>query len=366
MPRKIIDLTFDPLPEIDNTKDSKERRSGTYGLVIGRFQPFHNAHLHMIRYALQRCEDVIVLVGSHKAARTIRNPFTFSEREEMIVSSLTEEERDHVFVRPVRDHLYNDNLWIAEVQRTVDEITQGDSPKLFGHDKDSSSYYLKLFPQWKFSEVGKFEECDSASSVRQSLFESDPDYIGVAWTRNVPAGTRSVIDQFTRNKHFAELKSEYDFLKKYKEAWASSPFPPMFVTVDSVVIKSGHILVVRRRGIPGKGMIALPGGYLQQDELIVNGAIRELKEETGINITRDALKESIVAERVFDHPLRSLRGRTITHAFCIDLGSGPLPKVKGMDDADKAWWMPLHEVYENEDMFFDDHFHVISHFINRF
>lgn len=337
-----------------------------FGLVIGRFQPFHNAHLHLIKHALERCEKVVVLVGSYKSARTIRNPFTFEERQMMIMESLDCEDALRVFVCPIRDHLYNDNLWITEVQRAVEEITQGASPILFGHDKDNSSYYLNLFPQWHFSEVGKFEECDSASSVRRSLFECGHDYDGTAWHKCVPTGTKEVILQFSKSDRFADLKKEYNFITEYKAAWASSPFPPMFVTVDSVVIKSGHILVVRRRGVPGKGMIALPGGYLNQNELIVDGALRELKEETGINVAKDVLKESIVAERVFDHPLRSLRGRTITHAFCINLGSGNLPKVKGMDDADKAWWVPLHEVYEREDQFFDDHFHIVSNFVNKF
>lgn len=338
-----------------------------FGLIIGRFQPFHNAHLHLIKHALERCDNVIVLIGSYKSARTIRNPFTFDEREAMIKSSLDDKELERVFIRPIRDHLYNDNIWIAEVQRTVDVITQGGSLKLFGHDKDSSSYYLKLFPQWKYSEVGKFEECDSASSVRRKFFESTfPTVSNDWWSKTVPSTVAKIMCELSSTPTFNELKQEYDFIQKYHEAWNASPFPPMFVTVDSVIIKSGHILVVRRRGIPGKGKIALPGGYLQQNELIVDGALRELKEETGISIPKQVLKESIVSEKVFDHPLRSLRGRTITHAFCIDLGSGQLPKVKGMDDADKAWWVPLHEVYENEDQFFDDHFHIISHFINKF
>ena len=245
---------------------------------------------------------------------------------------------------------------------TVEEITDHRRLKLYGHDKDSSSYYLNLFPQWNFGEVGAFSECASASDVRKEYFES----VTNSWESSVPRAVAYFMHEFKKESYYATLKQEYDFIQEYRKSWESSPFPPMFVTVDSIVIKSGHILVVRRRGIPGKGRIALPGGYLQQNELIVDGAMRELKEETGITITKQALKESITAEKVFDHPLRSQRGRTITHAFCIDLGSGQLPKVKGMDDADKAWWMPLHEVYEKEDQFFDDHFHIISHFAHRY
>ena len=93
--------------------------------------------------------------------------------------------------------------------------------------------------------------------------------------------------------------------------------------------------------------------------------MRELKEETGIKLPIPELKKAIVDERVFDHPGRSLRGRTITHAYCFNLGRGDLPQVKGMDDADKAWWMPLDSVYGQKAMFFEDHFHIINYFINR-
>lgn len=53
-----------------------------------------------------------------------------------------------------------------------------------------------------------------------------------------------------------------------------------FVTVDSIVLKSGHVLLVRRKSAPGKNLFAFPGGYLQQNESLVDCAIRELREET--------------------------------------------------------------------------------------
>jgi bifunctional NMN adenylyltransferase/nudix hydrolase len=61
-----------------------------------------------------------------------------------------------------------------------------------------------------------------------------------------------------------------------------------------------------------------------------------------------------------------LRGRTVTHAFLINLGSGTLPKVKGMDDADKAFWLSLSDFATRESEFFEDHFQIISHFVNKF
>ena len=72
------------------------------------------------------------------------------------------------------------------------------------------------------------------------------------------------------------------------------------------------------------------------------------------------LRGSIVAEKVFDAPARSLRGRTITQAFLIHLTNidQGLPKVKGSDDAAEAMFIPLAELKEED--FFEDHFHMIQ------
>jgi bifunctional NMN adenylyltransferase/nudix hydrolase len=110
----------------------------------------------------------------------------------------------------------------------------------------------------------------------------------------------------------------------------------------------------------------LPGGFLNQKEDIQDAALRELDEETKINVSTSKLRQSIVQEHVFGHPGRSLRGRTITHAFCIDLGHRDLPKVKGSDDAEHAWWIPLSEVHTLSDQFFEDHWHMIQFFTSRF
>ena len=66
---------------------------------------------------------------------------------------------------------------------------------------------------------------------------------------------------------------------------------------------------------------------------------------------------------VFDHPDRSQRGRTITHAFYFDLGEGPLPKVQADDDAQSAAWVDIDVIPKMEDLFHDDHFHMLDHFL---
>ena len=121
--------------------------------------------------------------------------------------------------------------------------------------------------------------------------------------------------------------------------------------------------MIKRRAEPGKGLWALPGGYVNAntDKSVEAAMLRELREETMIKVPAPVLKGSIVRSKVFDAIDRSPRGRIITHAFHIQLPDGELPKVKGSDDAEKARWVPIAEV-KSEDCF-EDHYEILQHFV---
>jgi bifunctional NMN adenylyltransferase/nudix hydrolase len=125
------------------------------------------------------------------------------------------------------------------------------------------------------------------------------------------------------------------------------------------------VLLVRRGSEPGKGLWALPGGFLDRCETLLSAALRELREETELDLPPAALLAALKDRAVFDHPDRSLRGRTITHAFHFDFPDGELPPVAGADDAETARWIALGEALEMEEQFFEDHFHILRHFVNR-
>lgn len=74
---------------------------------------------------------------------------------------------------------------------------------------------------------------------------------------------------------------------------------------------------------------------------------------------------SLKDRQVFDHPTRSLRGRTITHACLFNFPTGELPRVKGSDDADKARWVPLNEFAQMRSVMFEDHFDIAYHFLGK-
>src|SRR5262245_52975 len=101
-----------------------------YLVFVGRFQPLHNGHVHVINEALKHARKVIVLVGSSNVARSPRNPFTYDERRTMIESAARRGEiaaaSDRVLIRPLPDFAYNDPAWIAHAQRIVDDTVSRD------------------------------------------------------------------------------------------------------------------------------------------------------------------------------------------------------------------------------------------------
>jgi bifunctional NMN adenylyltransferase/nudix hydrolase len=347
------------------------------GVFIGRLQPPHKAHIPVLELALKQSDHLAIVLGSACRAKTIKNPWTTSEREDMVRGCFDNETQSKISIVSARDYFYNDNQWLTALQSSLSSLkidgkeTDVDDcdVTLYGHDKDRSTFYLHLFPRWKFVDTGSFGNID-ATKVRELFFSGNV----VELRKIVP---RPVLEMLLDEIEFAattkpgiakynSLVEEFEYIKKYKRAWCNSPYPPTFVTTDAIVIKSGHVLVGRRANHPGKGLLALPGGYLEDNERIIDGCLRELNEETHLNIPKDELKRMIVEQKVFDHPDRDLRGRTISHSFCIDLGSGELPKIKAADDMEKARWMPLREVMMEEDEFFADHFHIINYFVSRF
>jgi len=329
-------------------------------VLIGRFQPFHTAHLLLAHRATALADKLVFICGSANQPRTYKNPFTFAERSRMIKLATGGLALD-IQVAANPDTIYNDQAWAVRVQTIVAKHTQpGDRVGIIGHKKDPSSFYLDMFPQWGFEEVELLEPLD-ATDIRELYFKRD---VNMKFIKGVvPQTTYDFLDEFKDTAEYEQVIKEREFVVNYKKQYASLPYPPIFSTADTVVIQSGHVLMIRRRAEPGKGLWALPGGYVNAntDKSVEDAAIRELREETGIKVPAPVLRGSIVRSRVFDAIDRSPRGRIITHAFHIQLPDGDLPKVKGSDDADKARWVPIAEVRSEE--CFEDHYEIIQHFL---
>lgn len=341
-----------------------------YAVFIGRFQPFHKGHYHVATEALKIAKKLIFVLGSHDSPRTPKNPFTTLERQSIIREAFSTgpEYTDRITWAAQVDHTYNEDRWIASIQSSVNSIALGgpfnpDPIKiaLVGYSKDHSSYYLRKFPQWDLIEIEP-EFTFDATGLRKHLFLDPPWKIDIDCYCVNTSHKHRIIGHFS---HQAEtLKEEFQMISEYKAAWNQAPYAPTFVTVDAVVTQAGHILLVRRRAAPGKGLWALPGGFVNQTETLKEAVLRELVEETSIKVPLPALAGSVVAQHTYDAPDRSLRGRTITEAYHFKLNDmGKLPRIKGSDDADKAKWVPFSEFVKMRPVMFEDHYNIVEHML---
>lgn len=338
-------------------------------VYIGRFQIFHNGQLALLRRALAAAPLCIVVLGSAWQARTPKNPFTWQERAEMIRLALAEADRRRVRFLPVRDY-YDQERWVAAVKQGVAELlgekAGASSVVLVGHFKDATSEYLQNFPGWTLDAVESQGRID-ASALRDAYFGNagvalEPAL--AALVSQAPASTVEFLRTWAALPYFREIAQEWESLRQEKAKWAGSPYPPVFVTVDAVVQCSGRVLLIQRGRSPGKGLFAVPGGFIEPRETVYQSAVRELEEETRIRLLESDMKNALKAVHVFDHPDRSLRGRVITHAHFFDLGSRRLPEVQAADDAAAAEWIPIEKLAAMEDRFHDDHFHMLDFFFS--
>ncbi|MGM0649964.1 MAG: NUDIX domain-containing protein [Bacteroidota bacterium] len=114
-------------------------------------------------------------------------------------------------------------------------------------------------------------------------------------------------------------------------------YPRPMVTVDALVFTGNaddrHVLLIYRKNPPFKGYWALPGGFIEMDESLEHAVVRELKEETGLEIP------GFRQLQAFGKPNRDPRGRTISVVFIKQLDKFQEPKAG--DDAEKAAWFSL-------------------------
>lgn len=327
------------------------------GVFIGRFQPFHAGHYNIVVQALEKVERVLLLIGSSYEPRSIRNPWSFDEREAMIRSCFNEVENSRIICEPLVDIRYNDTLWASEVQKAVylHEADDGHIT-LVGPDRYGEGYYINFFPQWDHIAIQHDDMSVRGTDIRHSLFgENHPD----AMKQDLPNSVFLNLIKFMSTPDGLNLRKEHEFVEKYKKGWESAPFVPTHVTVDAIVIQSGHVLLMRRTAQPGQGLWALPGGFIHHEETLINAMVRKLKEETQIKVPVPVLLGNVKNQVVFDAPFRSDRGRTITHAFHIELrGEEKLPKVKGGSEIDHCFWLPLGQL-DSEKMF-EDHYFIIQ------
>jgi len=111
------------------------------------------------------------------------------------------------------------------------------------------------------------------------------------------------------------------------------------IGVGAVIVCNGRILLEKRKGEPGKGKWSIPGGLVELGERAEQTVIREVREETNLEVENPELID-VVDSITFDEG-----GRIKYHFVIIDyfvkLKGGT---VKAADDAAELKWVPFNEV----------------------
>lgn len=341
---------------------SNINQKSAVGVVIGRFQPFHNGHAALLTHALETVPGtVFVVLGSSFGARTPKNPFTWEERAAMISSVMGDRAKRLHFV-PVRDY-YDDERWRQDVLGEINKNAKGSPVFLVGHQKDASSAYLNWFTGWQLEEMPSLGQID-ATPLRKAYFSAEnPEGMLALLSTRVPAPVCGFLRGFACMPEYASLCEEARRVEDGLKSWEGAPYPPKFVTCDALVEACGYVLLIRRKGDLGHGLWALPGGHLDPHERLLECAMRELVEETHFGLHPETLKGSLKEVRVFDHPGRSLRGRTVTHVHHFSLGElARLPEVQGNGQEGEPRWVEKSALGAMEHAFFEDHFHILDDF----
>lgn len=174
-----------------------------YLVFIGRFQPFHLAHMQTIKIALQQSQQVILALGSAQQERNIKNPFLASEREEMILSNFSEADQKRIKFVHVID-VYNDEKWQKLVKLLVAGVAELNAKVgLIGHFKDESSYYLRLFPEWEMVELDSLVGAISATPLREAYYRGD------IMESAFPLGTSEFLHKFKNTETYQQLAHKF-------------------------------------------------------------------------------------------------------------------------------------------------------------
>ena len=182
-------------------------------VYIGRFSPFHNGHAEVLKQTFDNSEHVLILIGSSNSPRTIKDPWSFSERKSMIMDYLKSQKLNlnSFLIEPLEDEPYNDQAWVENVLTIVDKFSRlfnGNYKNVFltGSKRDWTSYYLEMFPTLQKGFIQENERTNfslNATDVRKKYF-SDKSFIQPELNEVLPRTTSDFLVNFKVTEHYAQ------------------------------------------------------------------------------------------------------------------------------------------------------------------
>ena len=163
-------------------------------LFIGRFQPFHKGHLEIIRKISAEYQNITIGIGSSQYQNTLENPFSESERKEMIIKSLKEEGIKNYKIVLIPD-IHNPPKWVEHVNSIIPDynIVITNSPKtkkLF----TKKGYKVKNTPIYNRKEL-------SGYIIRKKMINNE------SWEKLVPIPVIKIIKKIKGQERLVKLNN---------------------------------------------------------------------------------------------------------------------------------------------------------------
>lgn len=280
-------------------------------IIPARFQNgyLHDAHVKLIKHAMDNNERVIVFAGQPETRLTTNNPLPFEARKKMIL------ELFDIEVFPMPDFKYDD-IWVKELDKRIDNIARGEEITLYG-SRDS------------------FINC----------YEQNGGYFKVEMVHDIVIEnlSSSVLRQVTHKeiKNGNSWREGIVFASAYK-------YPVSYQTVDIAIIDSfkNRILLGKKKY---EKKFRFIGGHVDvADSCLEEAAKREVIEEAGYIET--ANYKYICSTRIDDWRYRKSKDKIMTTFFYCNYIFG---HSQASDDICDVQWFQLKDL--TADIFEPEH-----------
>jgi 8-oxo-dGTP diphosphatase len=106
--------------------------------------------------------------------------------------------------------------------------------------------------------------------------------------------------------------------------------------VDAITLVDNKVLMIKRKNDPFAGTYTLPGGYVDFGETTRDAIVREVKEETGLDV------KVIATLGMYDDPKRDPRAHNVSMVYiCAFLGGTEKPNP---DESEEVKWVPIDDL----------------------
>lgn len=158
-------------------------------LFIGRFQPFHNGHLAVVKEILNKHPHIIIAIGSAQYSREKHNPFTAHEREELIRASLKAENipPSKYTIIPVKDT--HDDNWYYLLEAHLPPYST-----LYTGSEEVKKYFVAGNSSAKIINLDRINQI-SATKIRQLIKQGKPI------DKLVPPAVAELLKKWETEKH---------------------------------------------------------------------------------------------------------------------------------------------------------------------